>query len=171
MFNEELQGKISSTTSKSVPASSDKKGIDNSKGFLRVKVVSDSIDYEIINKSFPQVHTMLTTMSPIPFDTIGFNGSDYFDGFGFMMKMTPEQSELDGMPPLPTFEYRKVKLQRIDIKVAMNIPTYTFTLDIPIDNPHIDMFIKYHNINIDFTIIGAKMMKEKEEFEQQEKLL
>ena len=142
MLGENFIGMITKVTGKAII----KKLEDGTKvndNVVNIKLESADIDYESIEKFNPAISATLLNIQPMPFRFISFGEQEDYK-FGLKIR-SKEDNQLPNMPDFPEFDYLRVLIKDLSIKIKENIPIYHFTIDIPsdnINNKHLMNFLK-----------------------------
>jgi len=131
MLNQTFTGLITKVAGKSIIKKKEDgtKIIDN---IVNIKLECANIDYESLEKFNPAISATLLNIQPIPFDYVGFGSQEAYL-FGLRLRLK-EDGQLPNMPDFPEYEYVRVLIKDLHVKIKENIPVFHFAIDIPSDN-------------------------------------
>ncbi len=153
MIDKEFIGKITSVTGKITTTKEEGEALPD--GFLRIKIESDSIDYETLALKYPSIAATLLNISPIPFKSISWGDQSEY-GMGLIVQLY-FQDMLPGMSEPEPCSVDGITIVNIDTRISDDIPTYIFTIDVPYHNSDMKVLFKYLKSVIKFTFVKTSL--------------
>ena len=124
MLNEKIEGQIKSVSA-ITKNRKDENGEKVKVSFYRIKLVTDSIDYEVLAKWNASIAATLLNIQPMPFESVNFGDQSKLN-MNLNMYYVEEVEDTDSV------EFSNILIKNLAVKNNANIPTYIFTIEIPI---------------------------------------
>lgn len=104
--------------------------------YKKVVLESADIDYESIEKFNPAISSTLLNIQPMPFKSLDFGDQSTLN-IKLVVELPEPNEEIDIEETKidTTTELLNVMITDLSVKVKENLPVYSFTLDIPIEQP------------------------------------
>lgn len=129
MYNEKFLGEIQSVSAGIITVK-DTDGTKIKQGVYKVKLSSADIDYKSIEKFNPNISATLLNIQPLPMAGINFGDQS---AYRMQLNLFAETQELFENKDLEA-NYGNILIKNLTVTIKENIPTYIFSLELPIQS-------------------------------------
>ncbi len=164
MLNERFLGVITSVSA-GVKTVKLPDGAKIKQGVFKVKLESADIDYKVMNEFNPNISATLLNIQPMPMKGVDFGeqlvnnlmASFYTEDEGQLDMITDDV--LDGAEA----DCIDIDITNLNVKIKENIPTYIFSLEIPMSNNGTFLFLNLKKkISFEFADMVKKEIRNEE---------
>lgn len=117
-------------------------GVKQRFGIYKVKFESDDIPYEDMAEYNSQTSATLLNIQPMPFESVNFGDQSMLN----MNILFSDTEDVQTTQDLQESEFKKIMIKNLTVKNKGNIPTYIFTLEIPITSDGKFLFSRIKSI-------------------------